>query len=137
MSDEFASDPRAGDICVQLAHILDNTDKDKLKLAVNDEDGRIQKKWTMPLTLFDSQFHELAHEPGTYVKRVQIIEIDNSMVKIVRLDAKGNKTSTHQSVSMKIFRKTYILESLTNVNPTSTQESSEKNDEIVELKHEV
>jgi 5-hydroxyisourate hydrolase-like protein (transthyretin family) len=139
MSDEFATDPRAGDICVQLANILDDTDKDKLKLAVNDEDGHIQKEWTMPRTMFNSQFHELTQQKGTYIKRVQIVEIDNGMVKIVRLDAMGNKTATHQSVNIKIFRKTYILESLANLPPETEQESQdeEEDDEIVELEQEV
>jgi len=146
---EYSSDPRPGDICVQIANIIKNTDPKTVKLTVNDEHGHIQLPLDMPRETFEEQFAELEHSPGTWVKKVRFIEFNNGLMTFIRLNAKGKEMGT-SSVSAKIFRKTYILEGLSGINPPAGKNNYEgygsqdpkpdleiEEDEIVDLDDEI
>ena len=110
---EFLGDPQVGDVWEQLAQIITDPSipKDKIKLAVNDVHGIINKSVIMPKN-FLTQFYQMEKDgkpTATWRRRVKISEITGNTVFFIRLDAQDKVISEPQGITKKIFLETFYL----------------------------
>ena len=111
----YLSDPLSGEIWWQKAQIEgeDPKNPDTLIVLISDEHGLLMKKTKIPRRLFAEQFVADPLEPGLYLSKVQVQDVEEKSVLFIRLNANGQEDAFNGSLGVRrldkgIFRETYF-----------------------------